>query len=41
MVRKNNRYSDELKLQAIQSYLNGAGSYVSLAKQYDLKVKHS
>ena len=39
MSRKNNRYTDELKLQAVQSYLNGEGSYVTLAKRYGLKSK--
>lgn len=39
MSRKNNHYTDELKLQAVQSYLNGEGSYVTLAKRYGLKSK--
>lgn len=39
MSRKNNRYSEELKLQAVHSYLNGEGSYVTIAKQYGLKSK--
>lgn len=36
MSRKNKRYSKELKLQAVQSYLNGEGSYEELRKRYGL-----
>ena len=36
MSRKNKRYSKELKLQAVQSYLKGEGSYEVLRKRYGL-----
>ena len=36
MSRKNKRYSKELKLQAVQSYLKGEGSYEELRKRYGL-----
>lgn len=39
MSRKNNSYSYELKIQAVQSYLNGEGSYVKVAQMYGLKSK--
>ena len=39
MSRKNNSYSDELKLQVVQSYLNGEGGYLKLALKYGLKSK--
>lgn len=39
MARKNNSYSNELKIQAVQSYLNGEGSYVTVAQKYGLKSK--
>ncbi|MGY1423448.1 transposase [Bacillus cereus] len=39
MSRKNNVYSDELKLQVVQSYLNGEGGYLKIASQYGLKSK--
>ena len=39
MSKKNQHYSDELKIQAVHSYLNGEGSYVTLAKRYGLKSK--
>jgi transposase len=32
-----NSYSDELKLAAVQSYLNGEGSYGAIAKKYAIK----
>ena len=34
---KNNVYSPELKLQAVQSYLNGEGSYALIAAKYGLR----
>ncbi|WP_141540445.1 IS3 family transposase [Bacillus cereus] len=40
MVKKGttfNRYSDGLKLSAVQSYLNGEGSYQAIAKQYNIR----
>ncbi|WP_438285207.1 IS3 family transposase [Bacillus pseudomycoides] len=40
MVKKGttfNTYSDELKLSAVQSYLNGEGSYQVIAKQYNIR----
>ncbi|MFF2290445.1 hypothetical protein [Peribacillus butanolivorans] len=39
MSRKNNSYSYKLKIQAVQSYLNGEGSYVKVAQMYGLKSK--
>ena len=36
MSRKNKRYSKGLKLQAVQSYLKGEGSYEELRKRYGL-----
>ena len=36
MSRKNKRYSKELKLEAVQSYLKGEGSYEELRKRYGL-----
>lgn len=33
---KNNKYSKELKLQAVQEYLSGKGSYETLRKKYRL-----
>ena len=33
----NNVYSSELKLQAVQSYLNGEGSYLTISTKYGLK----
>ena len=36
MSRKNKRYSKELKLQAVQSYLKGEGSYEVLRKRYGI-----
>ncbi len=32
-----NTYSDGLKLSAVQSYLNGEGSYQAIAKQYNIR----
>ncbi len=37
--RKNKKYSEELKLQAVQDYLNGGGSYVTVSKKYGLRSK--
>ncbi|MBO1626580.1 IS3 family transposase [Bacillus arachidis] len=40
MVKKGttfNTYSDGLKLSAVQSYLNGEGSYQAIAKQYNIR----
>ena len=34
--RKNKRYSKELKLEAVQAYLNGEGSYEALRKRFGL-----
>ena len=34
--RKNKKYSAELKLEAVQAYLNGEGSYEKLRKRYGL-----
>ena len=39
MSRKNKRYSKELKLEAVQSYLNGEGSYEELRKRYGLLIE--
>ncbi|MGG2016528.1 transposase [Bacillus sp. S10(2024)] len=39
MSRKNNVYSNELKLQVVQSYLDGEGGYLKIASQYGLKSK--
>ena len=33
---KNKKYSAELKIRAVQSYLNGEGSYRSLSKKYGI-----
>lgn len=35
--RKNNSYNTELKDQAVQDYLSGAGSYETLKKKYELQ----
>ena len=35
--RKNNKYSKELKLQAVKDYLNGEGSYETLKEKYKLR----
>ncbi len=37
--RKYKKYSVELKLQAVQDYLNGGGSYVTVSKKYGLRSK--
>ncbi len=37
--RRNKKYSAELKLQAVQEYLNGGGSYVTVSKKYGLRSK--
>lgn len=34
---KNNKYSKELKLEAIKDYLNGEGSYETLKEKYKLR----
>lgn len=34
---KNNKYSKELKLQAVKDYLNGEGSYETLKEKYKLR----
>ena len=34
--RKNKKYSKELKLEAVQAYLNGEGSYETLRKRFGL-----
>lgn len=35
--QRNNKYSVELKLQAVQDYLNGGGSYETLKEKYKLR----
>lgn len=35
--RRNNKYSVELKLQAVQDYLRGGGSYETLKEKYKLR----
>ena len=35
--RKNNKYSKELKLQAVKDYLKGEGSYETLKEKYKLR----
>ncbi|MDZ5610569.1 transposase [Bacillus pseudomycoides] len=40
MVKKGstfNTYSEELKLSAVQSYLNGEGSYCTVAEKYQIR----
>lgn len=32
-----NTYSNEIKLSAVQSYLNGEGSYDMIAKKYQIR----
>ncbi|HFJ9279606.1 transposase [Bacillus cereus] len=42
MVKKGDTfhtYSDELKIQAVKSYLNGEGSQSTIAKKYKLKSR--
>ena len=34
--RRNKKYSKELKLEAVQAYLNGEGSYEVLRKRFGL-----
>lgn len=34
---KNNKYSKEMKLQAVKDYLNGEGSYETLKEKYKLR----
>ena len=34
--RRNKKYSKELKLEAVQAYLNGEGSYELLRKKFGL-----
>ena len=35
--QRNNKYSVELKLQAVQEYLRGGGSYETLKEKYKLR----
>ncbi len=35
--RRNKKYSAELKLQAVQDYLTGRGSYETLKEKYKLR----
>lgn len=37
--RRNKHYTQELKLEAIQAYQNGEGSYVTVSKKYGLRSK--
>lgn len=37
--RRNKKYSAELKLQAVEDYLNGGGSYVTVSQKYGLRSK--
>ena len=37
--RRNKKYSVELKLQAVQDYLNGGGSLREICKKYEIKDK--
>ena len=37
--RRNNKYSVELKLQAVQDYLSGGGSYETLKEKYKRKLQ--
>ena len=39
MARKNNSYSNEFKLQVVQSYLTSEDSYVTTAKKFNLRSK--
>ncbi|RKQ14192.1 helix-turn-helix domain-containing protein [Ureibacillus endophyticus] len=39
MSRKNNSYSNEFKLQVVQSYLNSEDSYVTTSKKFNLRSK--
>ncbi|MED0963154.1 transposase [Bacillus paramycoides] len=42
MVKKGDKfqtYSDELKIQVVKSYLNGAGSQSAIAKKYKLRSR--
>lgn len=39
MSRKNKQYSKELKLEAVQAYLNGKGSLKSICKEYEIRHK--
>ena len=36
-THKNNKYSKEMKLQAVKDYLNGEGSYETLKEKYKLR----
>ncbi len=36
-IGKNNHYSDELRLQAVHSYLNGEGSLRQIAAKYGIR----
>jgi len=37
MARKNNTYSNELKLKVVKSYMAGEGSYENIAQAFDIK----
>jgi transposase-like protein len=39
MSRKNNTYSKEIKLKAVNMYLNGGHSYQSIATELNIKSK--
>ena len=39
MSKKNSSYSNELKLQVVQSYLNSKDSYVTTAKKFNIRSK--
>ncbi len=39
--RKNNKYSVELKLQAVQDYIAGKGSYEALKEIYGLRSSYN
>ena len=39
MSRKNNSYSNEFKLQVVQSYLNSEDSYVTTAEKFSIRSK--
>lgn len=37
--QKFNKYSDELKMEVINKYLNNEGGFASLSKEYDIPYK--
>lgn len=39
--RRNKRYSVELKLQAVQDYLNGKGSQREICRKYEIPAKRT